>query len=177
MIRSPARIRAIRRKTFTPERLTKGITVRLGRLPKGAEPESLPPKALRWLVKIETADGGYYRPIGSNGFYKRGGKRALFDQQPIEAQSMVSACLESYRATSDDYWFGQARRAFDWFLGRNDLGLFLYDPKTGGCRDGLHVDRLNQNQGAESTLAFLISLAEMQHAHNELAAFKSAPAA
>ncbi|MFA5975185.1 MAG: glycosyltransferase family 4 protein [Elusimicrobiota bacterium] len=129
-------------------------------------------KTLRWLTKIQTTEGGYLRPIGSNGFYKRGGERAHYDQQPIEVQAMVSACLEAYRCTSDDYWFTQARRAFDWFLGRNDLGLFLYDPTTGGCRDGLHVDRVNQNQGAESTLAFLVSLAEMQQAHNELAAFQ-----
>jgi hypothetical protein len=134
-------------------------------------------KSLRWLNKIQTAEGGYLRPIGSNGFYKRGGAPAHFDQQPIEVQAMVSACLEAYRCTSDDYWFSQARRAFDWFLGRNDLGLFLYDPNTGGCRDGLHVDRVNQNQGAESTLAFLVSLAEMQQAHNVLAAYQSPPPA
>lgn len=132
-------------------------------------------KTLRWLTEIQTAPGGYLRPIGSNGFYKRGGERANFDQQPIEAQKMVSACLEAYRRTSDEYWFSQARRAFDWFLGRNDLGLSLYDPVTGGCRDGLHVDRVNQNQGAESTLAFLVSLAEMRRMHNELAAFKEPP--
>ena len=131
-------------------------------------------KTLRWLCKIQTAEGGYLRPIGSNGFYPRGGTAAQFDQQPIEVQAMVSACLEAYRSTSDDYWFSQARRAFEWFLGRNDLGLFLYDPNTGGCRDGLHVDRVNQNQGAESTLAFLVSLAEMQQAHNELAAYQHA---
>jgi hypothetical protein len=132
-------------------------------------------KSLRWLAKIQTAEGGYFRPIGSNGFYKRGGERALFDQQPVEVQVMVSACLEAYRSTSEDYWFSQARRAFDWFLGRNDLGLFLYDPNTGGCRDGLHVDRVNQNQGAESTLAFLVSLAEMQQAHNVLASYQKPP--
>ncbi|MFA5141113.1 MAG: glycosyltransferase family 4 protein [Elusimicrobiota bacterium] len=134
-------------------------------------------KTLRWLTKIQTAEGGYLRPIGSNGFYKRGGDRANFDQQPIEAQTMVSACLEAFRCTSDEYWFSQARRAFDWFLGRNDLGLPLYDPNTGGCRDGLHVDRVNQNQGAESTLGFLVSLAEMQWVHNELASFKDPPSA
>ena len=132
-------------------------------------------KTLRWLTEIQTAPGGYLRPIGSNGFYKRGGERANFDQQPIEAQKMVSACLEAYRRTSDEYWFSQARRAFDWFLGRNDLGLSLYDPVTGGCRDGLHVDRVNQNQGAESTLAFLVSLAEMRRMHDELAAFQEPP--
>jgi hypothetical protein len=76
-------------------------------------------------------------------------------------QAMVSACLEAYRMTGDKRWYQEAQRAFDWFLGRNDLGLPLYDSLTGGCRDGLHPDRANQNQGAESTLAFLLSLVEM----------------
>jgi glycosyltransferase involved in cell wall biosynthesis len=119
-------------------------------------------QALRWLAQTQTADSGDFRPIGSNGFYPRGGLRASFDQQPIEAHSMVSACLEAYRATNEVWWYEQAQRAFDWFLGWNDLGLELYSPNTGGCRDALHVDRVNQNQGAESTLAFLLSLAELQ---------------
>jgi glycosyltransferase involved in cell wall biosynthesis len=130
-------------------------------------------KTLRWLTEIQSAEGGIFRPIGSNGFYKRGGERAHFDQQPIEAQVTMSACLEAYRASSDEFWFAQARRTFDWFLGWNDLGTLLYDPNSGGCRDGLHVDRVNQNQGAESTLAFLLALAEMQRAQNDLAAFKN----
>ena len=75
---------------------------------------------------------------------------------------MVSACLEAYRISADGTWYEQAQRAFDWFLGWNDLGLELYAPKTGGCRDALHVDRVNDNQGAESTLAFLLALAEMR---------------
>lgn len=132
-------------------------------------------KTLRWLVNVQTAEGGHFRPIGSNGFHKRGGPRAHFDQQPIEAHATVSACLEAFRATSDPVWFAQARRAFDWFLGWNDLGIFLYDPNSGGCQDGIHVDRINQNQGAESTLAFLLSLAEMRQAQTELAALESSP--
>jgi glycosyltransferase involved in cell wall biosynthesis len=119
-------------------------------------------RSLRWLAELQTSEHGHFRPIGSNGFYRRGGARALFDQQPIEAQAMVSACLEAYRVTSDSYWSQQAYRAFDWFLGWNDLGLELYSPSTGGCRDALHVDRVNGNQGAESTLAFLLALAEMR---------------
>jgi hypothetical protein len=119
-------------------------------------------QALRWLVGVQTSRHGQLRPIGSNGFYKRHGARADFDQQPIEAQTTVSACLEAYRATSDLWWYEQAQRAFDWFLGWNDLGLELYCPQTGGCRDGLHADRGNENQGAESMLAFLLSLAEMR---------------
>jgi hypothetical protein len=129
-------------------------------------------KTLRWLVKVQTSEAGSFRPIGSNGFYRRGKQRALFDQQPIEAQATVSACIEAYQATSDAFWVAEARRAFEWFLGRNDLGLALYDATTGGCRDGLHMDRLSQNQGAESTLAFLLALAEMQALQNSLTSFK-----
>jgi glycosyltransferase involved in cell wall biosynthesis len=123
-------------------------------------------KALRWLVGVQTSQNGQLRPIGSNGFYQRNGARADFDQQPIEAQTTVSACLEAYRATADPWWYEQAQCAFDWFLGWNDLGLALYCPQTGGCRDGLHEDRGNENQGAESTLAFLLSVAEMRLVQN-----------
>jgi glycosyltransferase involved in cell wall biosynthesis len=126
---------------------------------------------LKWLVDVQTAESGHFCPVGSNGFYRRGGPRAHFDQQPIETHSMVSACLEAYRVTGNPVWFENAQRAFDWFLGWNDLGLELYSSTTGGCRDALHVDRVNGNQGAESTLAFLLSLAEMRLAQNSLAAF------
>jgi glycosyltransferase involved in cell wall biosynthesis len=129
-------------------------------------------KTLRWLILLQTSETGALRPVGSNGFYPRGQKRALFDQQPIEAQVTVSACIEAYQATNDPFWLAEARRAFEWFLGRNDLGLALYDSTTGGCRDGLHVDRLSENQGAESTLAFLLSLTEMQALQNTLTSFK-----
>ncbi len=126
-------------------------------------------ESLAWLADLQRADeGGHFVPIGSNGFYQRGGERARFDQQPIEAQAMVSACLEAYRITGDKYWNKEARRAFEWFLGRNDLSLPLYDPTTGGCRDGLHPDRANENQGAESTLAFLQSLLELRLEENTL---------
>ena len=130
-------------------------------------------EALRWLVGLQMSERGHFRPIGSNGFYRRGGTRADFDQQPIEAQATVSACLEAYRATSDVWWYEHAQRAFDWFFGWNDLGLELYSAETGGCRDGLHVDRANGNQGAESTLAFLLTLAEMQLAQNAVTSFKT----
>jgi hypothetical protein len=128
-------------------------------------------KSLQWLVEIQRSEAGHFAPIGNRGFYPRGGEKARFDQQPVEAHAMVSACLEAYRMTGDEHWYDEARRAFDWFLGRNDQGLSLYDPVTGGCRDGLHPDRANQNQGAESTLAFLLSLVEMslsQHVVNLL---------
>jgi glycosyltransferase involved in cell wall biosynthesis len=129
-------------------------------------------RSLRWLISVQKAPQGHFRPIGSAGFYVRGGKRADFDQQPIEAHSTISACLEAYRSTDDTLWHEEARLAFEWFLGRNDLGLSLYDSKTGGCRDGLHVDRVNQNQGAESTLAYLMSLSEMELLEHDLKVFK-----
>ena len=121
-------------------------------------------ESLHWLADLQRDDaaGGHFVPIGSNGFYQRGSERARFDQQPVEAQTMASACLEAYRSTGDERWRKEARRAFEWFLGRNDLNLPVYDPTTGGCRDGLHPDRPNENQGAESTLAFLQTLLELR---------------
>jgi hypothetical protein len=125
-------------------------------------------ESLSWLANLQRSDtaGRHFAPIGSNGFYEQGGERARFDQQPVEAQGMVSACLEAHRVTGEKSWHKEARRAFDWFLGRNDLHLPVYDPTTGGCRDGLHSDRPNENQGAESTLAFLQSLLELRLAEN-----------
>ncbi len=126
-------------------------------------------KSLRWLASIQKTQAGHFRPVGSNGFYVKDGARADFDQQPVEAQAMVSACLDAFRATQDATWQREARRAFEWFLGRNDLGLPLYDASNGGCCDGLHPDRVNENQGAESSLAFHLSLAEMNYAEHLIA--------
>jgi len=131
-------------------------------------------RTLRWLVGVQRAPQGHFRAIGCYGFYPKGGERARFDQQPIEANATVSACLEAYRATQDPSWMAEARSAFEWFLGRNDLGQEVYDPATGGCCDGLQEDRVNRNQGAESTLAFHLSLAEMNSLESSLAAFRPA---
>lgn len=125
-------------------------------------------KSLHWLASIQKTQAGHFRPIGSDGFYIKDGARADFDQQPVEAQAMVSACLDAFRVTGDEFWTVEAKRAFEWFLGRNDLGQALYDPTGGGCGDGLHETRVNANQGAESSLAFQIALAEMNHAAHPL---------
>ena len=118
--------------------------------------------SLEWLMETQRCPAnGHFVPIGSEGFYRQGGEQARFDQQPVEAAGAVSACLQAYRVTGDDRWRGDAWSAFNWFLGDNDLQLPLYDSATGGCRDGLHPDRANQNQGAESTLSFLMALLEM----------------
>jgi glycosyltransferase involved in cell wall biosynthesis len=119
-------------------------------------------RSLAWLGEIQRSSDGYFAPIGSNGFYTRGETKAQFDQQPVEACAMVSACLEAQHATGDARWSDFARSAFDWFLGQNQLQELICDPATGGCRDGLHADRVNQNQGAESTLCYLLALVEMR---------------
>lgn len=125
-------------------------------------------ESLNWLSDLQRSDAGHFVPVGSNGFYQKGSEPARFDQQPVEAQGMVSSCLEAYRLTLDKKWFAQAQCAFEWFLGRNDLNLPVYDPITGGCQDGLHPDRVNENQGAESTLAFLHALLELRLSENIL---------
>ena len=104
---------------------------------------------------------------GLTVFILKGLPRAFFDQQPLEAQSTISACLAAFEVTGDEEWYRTSIRIFKWFSGFNDLGLPLYDQQTGGCRDGLHIDRVNQNQGAESTLSYLIALAELQLAHKK----------
>jgi len=105
---------------------------------------------------------GHFVPIGSQGFYSKNSLKARFDQQPVEACAEISACLQAYAATGKPHWRKRAWSAFNWYLGDNDLQVALYDPRTGGCRDGLHPDRANENQGAESTLSFLLSLLEMK---------------
>jgi glycosyltransferase involved in cell wall biosynthesis len=131
-------------------------------------------EALEWLVQVQRAPQGHFRAVGCHGFYRKGQQPARFDQQPLEANATVGACLQALRATGDARWLREARAAFEWFLGRNDLGLELYDSGTGGCCDGLQEDRVNRNQGAESTLAFLLSLAEMELYENSLAGFRDA---
>ena len=118
-------------------------------------------RSLKWLLTIQTEDH-HFAPIGSNGWYKKDHRRARFDQQPIEANAMIEACVAAFNITREKFWFDNAVMCFNWFLGLNDLNLPLYDPKTGGCRDGLMADGINQNEGAESTLAWLLSLMTLQ---------------
>ena len=125
-------------------------------------------RSLDWLDRIQTAPEGHFVPVGTNGWFHRGGEKARFDQQPLEACTMIDACLTAYRSTRDERWLTSARRAFDWFLGRNDLHVPLYDDATGACHDGLHADRINQNQGAESTVVWLLSVLTMSELEDEM---------
>jgi glycosyltransferase involved in cell wall biosynthesis len=120
-------------------------------------------EALDWLASVQRCEiKGHFVPIGSHGFYSKETEKARFDQQPVEACAAVSAFLQAFRATGKIRWRKEAWTAFNWFLGDNDLQVALYDPTSGGCRDGLHPDRANENQGAESTLSFLMALLEMR---------------
>lgn len=146
--------------TYENARLCEAL-IRIGRRNQNSEALEIGLQSLEWLASIQMTQNGCFRPIGSNGFYDRKGERADFDQQPVEAQAMIAACNVAYYETLDTKWLTESKRAFDWFLGRNDLNCPLYDYASGGCSDGLHVDRVNENQGAESTLAFHLSLSAM----------------
>ncbi|HWZ90695.1 MAG TPA: glycosyltransferase family 4 protein [Polyangiaceae bacterium] len=148
--------------SYDNARLSQAVLTTAGKAPEHARAREIGLESLRWLVDAQRAERGHFRPIGSNGFYRRGQARARFDQQPLEAHATVSACSEAFRITGDRFWLEEARRAFGWYLGQNDLDASVYNPDSGGCRDGLHVDRVNLNEGAESTLAFLSALVEIQ---------------
>jgi glycosyltransferase involved in cell wall biosynthesis len=124
-------------------------------------------RSLKWLISIQTEDS-HFVPIGNNGWYEQGGPKARFDQQPVEAHAMIEACVEAFNLTRDRTWIDNAVICFNWFLGHNDLNMSLYDPKTGGCRDGLMADGINQNEGAESSLAWLLSLMTLQKLYDDV---------
>lgn len=122
-------------------------------------------RMLQWLLDIQWAPGGWFRPIGCNGFLQRDGSSpAQWDQQPLEAGSTVGACLSAWRVTGSDEWLRRAEEVHRWFLGANDLGIPVAEPETGGCCDGLQEDGANLNQGAESTLAYLQSAIDLRRA-------------
>jgi hypothetical protein len=111
---------------------------------------------LEWLVDVERNAGHFsFTPVGG---WRAGETRPAFDQQPVEAAAMVDACVTALELTAETIWTERAREAAAWFVGKNDIGVSLYDPETGGCRDGLECDDVNRNQGAESTLACISAL-------------------
>jgi hypothetical protein len=126
-----------------------------------SQPTAAGLRSLTWLAKMQTAPAGHFRPVGSDSFGALRRPPLPFDQQPIEAAATISACMAAERADPGHAWKSEAERAFGWFLGDNDLAIPLVDLDTGGCRDGLHPTRANENRGAESTLAYLLGLAEM----------------
>jgi len=149
------------RVTYCNARLPQAL-IATGSWTGNAEMSATGIRALEWLTTIQQTSDGYFAPVGTDGFFERGMTAATFDQQPVEACATVSACMLAFRTTGDHRWAEHARRAFTWFLGQNQLHLPLYDPLTGGCRDALHSDRVNENEGAESTLSFLLALMDMR---------------
>ncbi|RYZ04467.1 MAG: glycosyltransferase [Myxococcales bacterium] len=147
--------------TYSNARLPQALIVS-GEAMGSPEVTQLGLATLAWLSDSQISEDDHFAPVGSNGFHHRGGVKADFDQQPVEAGAMVSACLAALRVSADPRWARDGRRAFDWFFGHNHLRLPLYDAATGGCRDGLHRERRNENQGAESTLSFLLALLEVR---------------
>jgi glycosyltransferase involved in cell wall biosynthesis len=119
-------------------------------------------RSLRWLMTMQTAPSGLFRPVGTASFYDTRAMPHAFDQQPVEAAATISACIAAWRADGDLVWRQEVARVFAWFLGDNDLSVPLVDLDTGSCRDGLHPDRANENRGAESVLSYLLSLAEVR---------------
>ena len=111
-------------------------------------------RSLEWLDRASTRRDGYFAPVGSNGFYVRGEARPSSISSPSRRARWSRRASTRIRVTGDRAGSTDARHAFQWFLGQNPQQLALYDPATGGCRDGIHVDRVNENQGAESTLSF-----------------------
>lgn len=119
-------------------------------------------RTLDWLIEVQTGESGIFRPIGNATWWRRGATRSRFDQQPIEAGTMVDAAADAYRATGRQRYRDAAEMAYGWFLGDNDLGVRLALPATGGCQDGLTPSGPNTNQGAESTLMWLTALERMR---------------
>ncbi|HOB28266.1 MAG: glycosyltransferase family 4 protein [Dethiobacteria bacterium] len=118
--------------------------------------------ALNWLISIQTNPaGGQLSLVGNNGWYRRGGEKAPFDQQPLDAAAMVAACTQAYLATGEPRWQIAMDWSFNWFFGNNDTHQTLYDFSSGGCYDGLMPGGVNMNQGGESTLSLLLALHEM----------------
>lgn len=131
-------------------------------------------RSLKWLFEIQY-ESGHFVPIGNDGWYRQGKSKARFDQQPLEAHAMIDACITAYQFSHKREWLRRAIIAFNWFLGQNDLNLPLYDAKSGGCFDGLESNGVNENQGAESSLAWLMSLARLHRfAADELLVAKPA---
>jgi hypothetical protein len=118
---------------------------------------------LQWLLETESPNG--HLSVTGSGGRDANSPTPQFDQQPIEVAAMADACARAARITGDPHWETGVTLAVNWFLGANDVGLVMFDPVSGGGYDGLHADRVNLNQGAESTLAYVSTMqqARLQH--------------
>jgi hypothetical protein len=113
-------------------------------------------KTLNFLVK-HTFQDGMYVPIGQSGWYPKGGERKYYDQQPEDVTATIEALITMYMITKRELYKDLAYKAFNWFLGDNLLGQVVYDRASGGCYDGIGEKHINLNQGAESTISYLLA--------------------
>lgn len=134
-------------------------------------------RALDWLIRVQTAPDGSFSPIGSSGWWPRDGSRSRFDQQPIEAASMILAADVALRVTGNERYRRIAEAAYGWFLGDNDGAIPVADPASGGCHDGLTPGGVNLNQGAESTLMWLTALELVRRMRRDASGARMAGAA
>ena len=121
-------------------------------------------ETLEFLIQVQVRRGMFV-PIGNKGWYHKGGKRPLYDQQPVEAATMIAAASSAFRLTGDKNYQNIAHIVFNWFFGKNLKGVVLYDRTTGGCFDGINPEGLNLNQGAESTISYLLARIEIEKMH------------
>jgi glycosyltransferase involved in cell wall biosynthesis len=144
--------------TYDNARLPEAL-IACGRVTGDNDMVSYGAKVLAWLrdLQVDPSDG-WFAPVGNDGWFPKSGSKAQYDQQPLEAAAMISASLEAYECTQSEEWIQLASTCFNWYLGKNDQQMQLYDYASGGCRDGLTRDGVNENQGAESTLSYLSSL-------------------
>jgi uncharacterized protein YyaL (SSP411 family) len=118
-------------------------------------------ESLSFLGKVNF-EADFFSAIGQDGWYFRDGKRSYFDQQPEDASSAAEGLVAAFEVTGRESYKNHAKVAFDWFLGKNHLSQMLYDEATGGCYDGLGRESINFNQGAESTLSYLLARLAME---------------
>lgn len=118
-------------------------------------------ESMDFLVKTQIIKG-FFVPIGNNGWYKRGERRAIYDQQPLESTAMVEAAVDAFYATNNRSYMQIADIAFEWFFGRNTGRAIMYNSETGGCFDGLSADSINMNQGAESSISYLLARLKLE---------------
>lgn len=149
------------RLTYDNARICEAL-IRTGSATEAAHITAAGLRSLRWLLAVQTAPAGHFRPVGSQGFMLDRSAPLAFDQQPLEAAATIAACVAAQASGAAGPWRAEARNAFDWFLGANDLNVPLVDIATGSCRDGLHPDRANENRGAESVLSYLLGLADLR---------------
>lgn len=133
--------------------------LKVSRLPHRQGMAAAARESLDFLAEKTFATEGYFKPIGSNGWYAKGGSPALYDEQPIEAGEMMFACLEAYRLFHEPAYYDLAVRCYEWFHGGNSLKKSLIDPETGGCYDGIHAEGLNLNQGSENIISYCMAQA------------------